>query len=209
VIPPKAVGCPIRRSGDQRALAPPPGFSQRATSFIASRYQGIHQMPLSCRARAQPQARRRSDAAADAKRQMSDVRWLRARPQGRPLRRHIQQRSSDHRVLEPVREHRPAAARAAAFTPPPMLAHRQRIPMPRPDLSPAQRCRMMAGPASRSRLASRFHKITGQGTDDRPDGPSRPSPSQLAGPMPEDALRDFLPLLLCPLSSAPGGPGPI
>jgi hypothetical protein len=51
-----AVGCPIRRSEDQRALAPPLGFSQRATSFIASRYQGIHQMPFMCRARAQPQA---------------------------------------------------------------------------------------------------------------------------------------------------------
>jgi hypothetical protein len=40
------VGCPIRRSGDQRALASPPGFSQRATSFLASWRQGIHQMPL-------------------------------------------------------------------------------------------------------------------------------------------------------------------
>jgi hypothetical protein len=44
---PCGVGCPIRRSEDPRALAPPLGFSQRATSFIASRYQGIHQMPLS------------------------------------------------------------------------------------------------------------------------------------------------------------------
>ena len=41
------VGCPIRRSRDQRSLASPPGFSQRATSFIASQCQGIHQMPLS------------------------------------------------------------------------------------------------------------------------------------------------------------------
>jgi hypothetical protein len=40
------MGCPIRRSRDQRALASTPGFSQRATSFIASRCQGIHQMPL-------------------------------------------------------------------------------------------------------------------------------------------------------------------
>ena len=39
-------GCPIRRSRDQRLLASPPGFSQRATSFIASQCQGIHQMPL-------------------------------------------------------------------------------------------------------------------------------------------------------------------
>jgi hypothetical protein len=40
------VGCPIRRSRDQRLLASPPGFSQRATSFIASQCQGIHQMPF-------------------------------------------------------------------------------------------------------------------------------------------------------------------
>ena len=42
----RAVGCPIRRSRDQRSLASPPGFSQRATSFIASQCQGIHQMPF-------------------------------------------------------------------------------------------------------------------------------------------------------------------
>src|SRR5277367_5982078 len=41
-----AVGCPIRKSRDQRVLASPPGLSQRATSFIASQCQGIHQMPL-------------------------------------------------------------------------------------------------------------------------------------------------------------------
>ena len=40
------MGCPIRTSTDQRLLAAPRGFSQRATSFIASRCQGIHQMPL-------------------------------------------------------------------------------------------------------------------------------------------------------------------
>ena len=41
------VGCPIRISTDQSLLAAPHGFSQRATSFIASWYQGIHRMPLS------------------------------------------------------------------------------------------------------------------------------------------------------------------
>jgi hypothetical protein len=50
---PKGVGCPIRTSEDQRLLATPLGFSQRATSFIASRCQGIHQMPFS-RARPRP-----------------------------------------------------------------------------------------------------------------------------------------------------------
>ena len=45
---PIGVGCPIRISTDQRLLAAPRGFSQRATSFIASWCQGIHRMPLSC-----------------------------------------------------------------------------------------------------------------------------------------------------------------
>ena len=39
-------GFPIRISTDQSLLAAPHGFSQRATSFIASQCQGIHQMPL-------------------------------------------------------------------------------------------------------------------------------------------------------------------
>ena len=40
------VGCPIRRSPDRSLLAAPRGLSQRATSFVASRRQGIHQMPF-------------------------------------------------------------------------------------------------------------------------------------------------------------------
>jgi hypothetical protein len=51
-------GFPIRRSADQRVLAPPRGFSQRATSFIASRCQGIHQMPLRRLISAKPVTRR-------------------------------------------------------------------------------------------------------------------------------------------------------
>lgn len=46
--PPKGGGCPIRKPTDQRLLAAPRGFSQRATSFIASWCQGIHRMPFSC-----------------------------------------------------------------------------------------------------------------------------------------------------------------
>ena len=41
------VGCPIRKSMDQRVLSPPHGLSQSATSFIASYRLGIHQTPLS------------------------------------------------------------------------------------------------------------------------------------------------------------------
>ena len=40
------VGFPIRKSTDQRVLAPPRSLSQRATSFIASQRQGIRQKPL-------------------------------------------------------------------------------------------------------------------------------------------------------------------
>ena len=43
---PIGVGCPIRTSTDQSLLAAPRGFSQRATSFIASWCQGIHRMPF-------------------------------------------------------------------------------------------------------------------------------------------------------------------
>ena len=46
--PASRVGCPIRTFRDQRVLAPPPDLSQRATSFVASWCQGIHQMPFSC-----------------------------------------------------------------------------------------------------------------------------------------------------------------
>ena len=45
---PIGVGCPIRISTDQSLLAAPRGFSQRATSFIASWCQGIHRMPFLC-----------------------------------------------------------------------------------------------------------------------------------------------------------------
>ena len=41
------VGCPIRIPTDQSLLAAPHGFSQRATSFVASWCQGIHRMPFS------------------------------------------------------------------------------------------------------------------------------------------------------------------
>ena len=39
-------GFPIRKSTDQSLLAAPRSLSQRATSFIASQCQGIHEMPL-------------------------------------------------------------------------------------------------------------------------------------------------------------------
>ena len=44
---PLRVGFPIRKSSDQRLLAPTRSLSQRTTSFIASMHQGIHHMLLS------------------------------------------------------------------------------------------------------------------------------------------------------------------
>jgi hypothetical protein len=61
------VGCPIRRSRDHRSLASPPGFSQRATSFIASQCQGIHQMPFFALVRSLSHRRDRTTAAHRAK----------------------------------------------------------------------------------------------------------------------------------------------
>ena len=43
---PCGLGFPIRKSADQRVLAPPRSLSQRATSFIACVRQGIPQTPL-------------------------------------------------------------------------------------------------------------------------------------------------------------------
>ena len=41
------MGCPIRKSMDQRLLAASHGLSQLAASFIASWHQGIHRIALS------------------------------------------------------------------------------------------------------------------------------------------------------------------
>ena len=42
----KILGCPIRKSPDQRLFAPPRSLSQLITSFIASESQGIRHAPL-------------------------------------------------------------------------------------------------------------------------------------------------------------------
>ena len=41
----RLLGCPIRKSPDQRSFAPTRSLSQLITSFIASESQGIHQTP--------------------------------------------------------------------------------------------------------------------------------------------------------------------
>ena len=67
----------------------------------------------------------------------------------------------------------PTSGTGAQTPPLPMLAHRHAYPCSRPDLTPK---RMMAGPASRSRLASRFQKDRCQRTD-AGRHPVRPGPS--------------------------------
>jgi hypothetical protein len=83
----KRVGCPIRRSQGHRALAPRLSFSQRATSFIASRCQGIHQMPLSCSPTPSPKAA--LAAVAGGRCQRTDVRCQMAPEPTRPVPRCI------------------------------------------------------------------------------------------------------------------------
>ena len=65
---PKGVGFPIRKSPDQRSLPSPRSLSQGATSFIASRCQGIHQMPFlrlrTSKTHAQGQTRTQASALA-------------------------------------------------------------------------------------------------------------------------------------------------
>jgi hypothetical protein len=78
------VGCPIRRPRDHRSLASPPGFSQRAASFIASQCQGIHQMPLIYStpgvSRETPFAGRQGSGIRDQNRGIAAVRSLPTRP---------------------------------------------------------------------------------------------------------------------------------
>ena len=136
---PKVVGCPIRRSRDQRALAPPPSFSQRATSFIASRYQGIHQMPFSHSPTSSPQ-RAKSAQMADVGCPMSDgvpARTNRSRPSA----------SCHHTIrIRPSIGAKTCASAAAPATSP--RQHQRRFPGARPcGRHPLPFCRSRQRPA--------------------------------------------------------------
>jgi hypothetical protein len=109
------VGCPIRRSRDQRSLASPPGFSQRATSFIASQCQGIHQMPFSSRLSTTPNGRardRRSEIRGQINQSPCSVRHSRDPP---PMRQFspLEDTSDTHRAHGSTRSrHKRASSRA-------------------------------------------------------------------------------------------------
>jgi hypothetical protein len=79
-----AGGCPIRTSLDHSLLAAPQGLSQRATSFIASWRQGIHQMPFSRSLPSPPAPVGRTPPGTD--RQTPRTAPTRAAAQGNPKR---------------------------------------------------------------------------------------------------------------------------
>ena len=181
---PKGVGCPIRRSEDPRALAPPLSFSQRATSFIASRCQGIHQMPFSSKlAHAQPQARQARAQRTEDRRQRTD------QDAGDPASI-LSSALCDLRLWSQAMSLRSAEACAPAY----LHTHAQ----VQPDGT--------AGPASRSRLASRCPR-----SDDREQRTDQtvhraPPRSRTRGPddsrpaAEDGAAPSVLCLCLCPLN---------
>ncbi len=97
--PARAGGCPIRTSLDHSLLAAPQGFSQRATSFIASWRQGIHQMPFSCSPHASPAVRQKRASPA-----VRQKRWPPAQrqcaphkePQAKPLSKYTHTYAHTH-----------------------------------------------------------------------------------------------------------------
>ena len=162
-IPPKAVGCPIRRSRDHRALAPPPSFSQRATSFIASRCQGIHQMPFSCSPTPSPKAA------------------LRAR---REQRTEVRDQTSAGADLASASLSLLTAlwSRCVSIAPPGHAPRRICIPMPRHDRSP-RKTRGSRRPLLSCPLHGHnsLHDVKNDHDGPRPtlSGASRRSPSRL------------------------------
>ena len=169
------MGCPIRRSEDPRALAPPLGFSQRATSFIASRCQGIHQMPFSSSSptpspkhAAKPRAENRGQTTED-------------RPRCRNSRPLFCSLVSVTWSLEPMRKHHRC------------LRIGDCIPMPRP--SQTERLDLLHGHDS-------LHDVREQTTENRGQTTRSVvlhSPSRTRGP---DRRRQAQrPSDLCPLSS--------
>jgi hypothetical protein len=124
---------------------------------------------------------------------------LRPRPAPSTPRAEIRwQRTDDRPILADLLDVTRAAAQTAA--PADARASASRIPMLQVQPHPR---RVMAGPASRSRLASRYPENRGQRTEHRPPGPSRPFSVATRGhPMPERTCQGrFRPLRLCPLPS--------
>jgi hypothetical protein len=119
------VGCPIRTPTDQRLLAAPRGFAQRATSFFASWCQGIHRMPFSCSKPLRGPAARTCAGPLDPRlpctetilrfsRQRSVVRKASFRPP----------QTERHRPADSVVSGQSSVVRKASFRPPQTEHHR-------------------------------------------------------------------------------------
>ena len=229
--PQKRVGCPIRRSRDHQLLALPPGFSQRATSFIASRCQGIHQMPFSSiLACAQPQARgaatrqRRGQKTDDRRRITTTGRHgvapkhnrRRLPPAPRRLRPvSCSRTASVADARAPAPPHFPRTAKASTQP----WAERERIPMPRTRRNARQVRFTVTNTSPRCQRSDGRGRTTANTPRHQSSLPNlvvranpRPISSQLTAPtsQAEDPPRQRLaPPVVRLLPSEAGGPGPI
>ena len=103
---PKGRGFPIRTSADQRSLASPRGFSQRATSFIASRRQGIHRTPLSCSGQNKRPATHNNNQPTNQRHSSKTKRRRHRRPPlPPPERRTMDERTTGGRTAPSITQH--------------------------------------------------------------------------------------------------------
>ena len=139
---PCAAGSPIRRPRDHSPLAAPPGLSQRAASFIASRRQGIHRVPFS----RSPRPGGRAAGMGSAPPHNAHER-LRQRPRGMAPPRHAIGHVTHTSAHTPRARHKGARARRLA------AARSKRTPPPRRCRAPPRR---VVGPGRLERPTSRL-----------------------------------------------------
>ena len=194
---PYGVGCPIRTSRDRRSLAPSPGLSQRATSFIASRRQGIHQMPFVHSPTTPPRPSRKAGSGSHTHAGRPGCRHP-ERPRSPKARHHTM---SDHR--SPARTPtRPAAPDRPPPTLPPQAIARGRRTAPRRRHSRGRRREQLVGPGRFERPTSPLSGVRSNRLSYGPGSPegrrtdhktpeqnreARASPPRLAGSCPLSA----------------------
>ena len=197
---PCAAGCPIRRPRDQSPLAAPPGLSQRAASFIASRRLGIHRVPFSRSPRPGGRA-----AGAEAPRPLQSPRTTNERTRAtypyaarrhntsrmhtRRARHRARARASSRRRTMPKNIPPPRTRRGAP--PPPPLVGPGRLERPTSRLSGARSNRLSYGPGPAGvagLVAARGGECSGKG---RAGGaPGADAAAAPAGAWPRSSLVD-------------------
>jgi hypothetical protein len=189
--PARAGGCPIRTSLDHSLLAAPQGFSQRATSFIASWRQGIHQMPFS---RSPQPFRRRTPRTAPTR---ATVEPHRTHPMRTPCRKppNLQARpaSLSTRISTPMDNSHRRHPRAGALAP--ALAHTLTL-LTRANPAPPRK--MAVRPSRAARPTSAPTPI--HSTKDHTQRPATPLPRRVAG-IPNPAAAHPTPLETAPLET--------